>query len=551
MVAMLLLSLSGIAQTTLTFTKVTSASELEAGTSYLIVGYDDDLGYCAMSYQKSNNRHAIPVTDDGGSISLTPATDPGSQTEAHQFILMGSSGAWTFYDPLKEGYLYAASSSSNQLKTQSNNNANGEWVIEFNGDGTAVITAQGENTRNIMRFNENSSNGDPLFSCYNSGSSINVPVSLYKVGGTSQPKPEPTNYPTNFIVSAIDGTDVTLTWTDAVGGQVPDKYLVVASTGDIPVPTDGVPVPNGPTAQNVGYGAETWTFTGLESNTTYHFAIFPYTNNSIYIDYKTDGNYPTDVATTQELYILLFEDFDEDLGVFTAYDMYGDQGWHQGTYQGTTYANMNGYANSTYYVNEDWLISPLLHCDFQDVSLEFSTAKKYEGPQLEVKISADYDGQSEPTEAFWIDITDAFDYSPGNYEWVESGAVGLWNIFHQYGVFDNPDFYVAFVYTSTEDAASSWEIDYVRVFSEGTISVEEHNRPAISLYPNPAREQVSFMLDDDAEVSIFDMTGRKVSVTECKAGQAQVGVSELENGVYFVNFRFANGATAVSKFVKF
>ena len=551
MVAMLLLSVSGIAQTTLTFSRVTSASELEAGTSYLIVGYDDNLGYCAMSYQKTNNRHAIPVTDDGGSISLTPATDPGSQTEAHQFILMGSSGAWTFYDPLKEGYLYAASSSSNQLKTQSNNNANGEWVIEFNGDGTAVITAQGENTRNIMRFNENSSNGDPLFSCYNSGSSINVPVSLYKVGGTSQPKPEPTNYPTNFIVSAIDGTDVTLTWTDAVGGQVPDKYLVVASTGDIPVPTDGVPVPNGPTAQNVGYGAETWTFTGLESNTTYHFAIFPYTNNSIYIDYKTDGNYPTDVATTQELYILLFEDFDEDLGVFTAYDMYGDQGWHQGTYQGTTYANMNGYANSTYYVNEDWLISPLLHCDFQDVSLEFSTAKKYEGPQLEVKISADYDGQSEPTEAFWIDITDAFDYSPGNYEWVESGAVGLWNIFHQYGVFDNPDFYVAFVYTSTEDAASSWEIDYVRVFSEGTISVEEHNRPAISLYPNPAREQVSFMLDDDAEVSIFDMTGRKVSVTECKAGQAQVGVSELENGVYFVNFRFANGATAVSKFVKF
>jgi hypothetical protein len=551
MVAILLLSVSGIAQTTLTFSRVTSASELEAGTSYLIVGYDDDLGYCAMSYQKSNNRHAIPVTDDGGSISLTPATDPGSQTEAHQFILMGSSGAWTFYDPLKEGYLYAASSSSNQLKTQSNNNANGEWVIEFNGDGTAVITAQGENTRNIMRFNENSSNGDPLFSCYNSGSSINVPVSLYKVGGTSQPKPEPTNYPTNFIVSAIDGTDVTLTWTDAVGGQVPDKYLVVASTGDIPVPTDGVPVPNGPTAQNVGYGAETWTFTGLESNTTYHFAIFPYTNNSIYIDYKTDGNYPTDVATTQELYILLFEDFDEDLGVFTAYDMYGDQGWHQGVYQGTTYANMNGYANSTYYVNEDWLISPLLHCDFQDVSLEFSTAKKYEGPQLEVKISADYDGQSEPTEAFWIDITDAFDYSPGNYEWVESGAVGLWNIFHQYGVFDNPDFYVAFVYTSTEDAASSWEIDYVRVFSEGTISVEEHNRPAISLYPNPAREQVSFMLDDDAEVSIFDMTGRKVSVTECKAGQAQVGVSELENGVYFVNFRFANGATAVSKFVKF
>ena len=551
LVAMLLLSVSGIAQTP-TWTKITSPSELVAGTSYLIVGYDEALGYCAMSYQKSNNRHAIPVTDDGGSISLTPATDPGSQTEAHQFILMGSSGAWTFYDPLKEGYLYAASSSSNQLKTQSNNNANGEWVIEFNGDGTAVITAQGENTRNIMRFNENSSNGDPLFSCYNSGSSINVPVSLYKVGGTSQPKPEPTNYPTNFIVSAIDGTDVTLTWTDAVGGQVPDKYLVVASTGDIPVPTDGVPVPNGPTAQNVGYGAETWTFTGLESNTTYHFAIFPYTNNSIYIDYKTDGNYPTDVATTQELYILLFEDFDEDLGVFTAYDMYGDQGWHQGTYQGTTYAVCNGYANQTYNENEDWLISPAISSNGnQDANLSFRTAMKFDGTPLQVMISIDYDGQSEPTDFDWIDISDAFDFSTGNYEWVESGEVEVYSAIGYGGQNYQPDFYVAFVYRSSSESASSWEIDYVKVVSYGAVSVEENNCPAISLYPNPAREQVSFMLDDDAEVSIFDMTGRKVSVTECKAGQAQVGVSELENGVYFVNFRFANGATAVSKFVKF
>ena len=551
LVAMLLLSLSGIAQTTLTFTRVNSASELEAGTSYLIVGYDDNLGYCAMSYQKSNNRHAIQVTEVGGSISLTPATDPSSQTEAHQFILMGSNGAWEFFDPLREGYLYAASSTANQLKTQTTNNANGEWAIEFNDDGTAVVTAQGENTRNIMRFNENSSNGDPLFSCYNSGSTINVPVSLYKVGGAPvPPQPEPCDYPTNFAAS-VDGVDVTLTWNDVVCEQQTIKYLVLGSTGEIVVPTDGTPVPNGDLAMNVNNGVETVTFCDLQGGTTYHFAIFPYTNSGANIDYKTDGNYPTVTVTTEEIYVLLFEDFDEDLGVFTAYDMYGDQGWHQGSYQGTTYANMNGYANQTYNANEDWLISPLLHCDFQDVLLEFNTAKKFEGPQLEVKISADYDGQSEPTEAFWIDITDAFDYSPGNYEWVESGAVGLWNIFHQYGVFDNPDFYVAFVYYSTEVAAASWEIGYVRVFSQGTISVEEHNRPEISLYPNPAREQVSFVLDDDAEVSIFDMTGRMVSVTECKAGQAQVGVSELENGVYFVNFRFANGATTVSKFVKF
>ena len=47
------------------------------------------------------------------------------------------------------------------------------------------------------------------------------------------------------------------------------------------------------------------------------------------------------------------------------------------------------------------------------------------------------------------------------------------------------------------------------------------------------------------------MTGRKVSTTNCEAGQVQLNVSELVNGVYFVNVRFANGTTAVSKFVKF
>ena len=544
LVAMLLLSISGIAQTTLTFTKVNSASELEAGTSYLIVGYDDNLGYCAMSYQKSNNRHAIQVTEVGGSISLTPATDPNSQTEAHQFILMGSNGAWEFYDPLKEGYLYAASSSSNQLKTQSTNNANGEWAIEFNDDGTAEVTAQGENTRNIMRFNENSSNGDPLFSCYNSGSSINVPVSLYKVGGTSQPKPEPTNYPTNFMVSEVDGTNVTLTWTDAVGEQVPDKYLVVASTGNITVPTDGVPVPNGPSAQNVNYGAETWTFTGLQGGTTYHFAIFPYTNSSANIDYKTDGNYPTAMANTEDIIYLLDEDFEgDDLGAFFAYDMYGEQSWHNATYSGNSYAYMNGYASGSAHKNVDWLISNVLDGGYQSITLQFRSAKNYTGEDLVLVISTNYDGVSEPSDFEWTEITNMFDWSSGGYEWVESGVMDITSFIGEH-------FYIAFVYESTDVEAAAWQVDDVKVIARNSLSVNE-NTQSIGLYPNPAREQVSFMLDDDAQVSIFDMTGRMVSMTECKAGQAQVGVNELVNGVYFVNFRFANGGTAVSKLVKF
>ena len=511
---------------------------------YLIVGNDEELGDFAMGYQKQNNRHAVAVTDDGGNITVTPAIDPYSEGDANQFMLGGSANAWTFYDPLREGYLYAASSSSNQLKTQSTNNANGEWSIVFNADGTAEVVAQGENSRNNMRFNPN--NGTPLFSAYAETSTVDTRVCLYKAGGTVEPDPEPSNYPTNFTAT-VDGTDVTLTWTDAVGEQLPHRYVVIAALGAVTPPTDGIAIADSDMAKNVNYGTQTVTFSGLQGGGIYHFGIFPYTNSGANIDYKTDGSYPTATVATENIEFLLYEEFDEDLGVFFAYDAYGDQGWHQGSHQGTTYANMNGYAEQASHQNEDWLIGYVEVPDltFTDIFMEFRTAMKFDGDPLRVAISMDYDGQSDPSDFEWEDITDAFDYSTGDYEWVESGELNVIDYA------ENGSFYIAFIYTSSDEAASSWEIDYVKVWGKFTAAVNDNEMACVSLYPNPAREQVSFTLDNDAQINIFDVTGRMVREMNVAAGNAQLNVSELENGVYFVNFRYANGMTAVAKFVKF
>ncbi len=542
LVAVLLLSLSGIAQTT--YTMVNSASQLEAGAKYVLVGYDNDGQAFIMSYQKSNNRHALAIDEAGGVITATVATDPSQQDAPFEFTLDGAPGAWTIYDPLNNGYLYAAGG-GNYLRTQTDLTDNGRWTITDGDEGGMVPVSNGGVEQCYMRYNITST----LFGCYKESSNVAAPVYFFKAGGAAEPDPEPSNYPTDFYYLGA-GTDVILTWTDATGAQLPHKYLVLASTGNITVPTDGTPVADGILAKNVPYGTQVAEFTGLQGGTTYHFAIFPYTNSGANIDYKTDGDYPTLTATTEEIYTLLFEDFNEDLGVFTAYDMYGDQGWHQGSYQGTTYAVCNGYANQTYNENEDWLISPAISSNgYQDAILSFRTAMKFDGDPLQVKVSVDYDGQSEPTDFDWVDITDAFDFSTGNYEWVESGDVDIWGILDGYAL-GYPDFYVAFVYKSSSESASSWEIDYVKVVSYGALVVEENNQ-TIGLYPNPACEQVSFTLESDAQVSIFDMTGRKVSETNVAAGQAQLDVKELVNGVYFVNFRFADGTSAVSKFVKF
>ena len=544
LMAMLLLSFSGIAQTT--YTMVNSASQLEAG-QYILVGYDNDGNAFVMSYQKSNNRHALDITDNGGVITATVATDATQQDAPYEFTLDGAPGAWTLFDPLNNGYL-CAPGGGNYLRTQSELNENGRWTITDGDEGGMVPVSNGGVEQCIMRYNITST----LFGCYKESSNVAATVYFFKAGGAAQPDPEPSNYPTDFTAT-VNEVNVTLTWTDATGEQLPAKYLVLATTGEVTVPVDGTPVANSDLAMNVNYGVETVTFSGLQGGTTYKFAIFPYTNSGDNIDYLTSGNYPLVEATTENINYLLFEDFDEELGVFTAYDAFGDQGWHQGTYNGTTYANMNGYANGGANENEDWLIGEvpgMTDVRFTDIFLEFRTAMKFDGDPIRVVVSGDYELNSDPSDYQWIDITDAFDYSTGNYEWVESGKV---NIIDEVGEFANSGYswYVAFVYNSTNEAASSWEIDYVKVSAQFVASTNENETSAISIYPNPASEQVSFVLDEAAEVSIFDMTGRKVITTNVAAGEAQLNVSELFDGVYFVNIRHANGSTAVSKFVKF
>ena len=140
---------------------VTSTDQLVAGRKYLIV--NTSAGKALGTTQNNNNRSAAPVTISNNVIA-------GIGDDVCELILGGQSGAWTFFDSqwnTTGGYLYAASSSANQLKTQANNDANGQWTINVASNGTATIKANGANTRNIIRYNPNG--GNPIFSCYASG----------------------------------------------------------------------------------------------------------------------------------------------------------------------------------------------------------------------------------------------------------------------------------------------------------------------------------------------------------------------------------------------
>lgn len=141
-----------------TFELVTNASDLEEGAE--IVMTNNGVTY-AMGAQTSNNRS---TTDDftKNGTSTTVTVEEGSDV---QILTLGKSNDhWTFYDSNLDGYLYAASSSSNYLRTQSSNDANGEWEISITDD-VATIEAQGTNTNNLLKYN----GSNFIFSCYGSG----------------------------------------------------------------------------------------------------------------------------------------------------------------------------------------------------------------------------------------------------------------------------------------------------------------------------------------------------------------------------------------------
>ena len=147
------------------WTKVTSASDLNVGDKVVIVA--NDYNYAISKTQNSNNRGQAAVTKSGNEVSWTSGVQ--------EFELKAGTKNNTFAFYTGSGYLYAASSSSNYLRTQTTNNDNGSWAITIAANGTATVKAQGTYTRNVMQYNQSSS----LFACYSSASQKAICIYKY------------------------------------------------------------------------------------------------------------------------------------------------------------------------------------------------------------------------------------------------------------------------------------------------------------------------------------------------------------------------------------
>ena len=198
-----------------TYELVTDVSSLGIGSKIVITAASGILKALSTN-QKENNRAETDVVKYSDNKYITITSDVQILTLEYGT----KKGTWALYTG--NGYLYAASSSKNYLKTQNSNNDNGSWNITIDTNNYAIIQAQGANSHNYIQYNA----GSALFSCYESGTS-QLPVAIYKKMACST-EPTVLTTPTNLQVANITATSATLSWT---GDENASSYVVFITDG--------------------------------------------------------------------------------------------------------------------------------------------------------------------------------------------------------------------------------------------------------------------------------------------------------------------------------
>lgn len=168
---------------------------------------------------------------------------------------------------------------------------------------------------------------------------------------------------------------------------------------------------------------------------------------------------------------LFSEDFSDDsgnaiLGAMQAVDVSSNKSWGPESFEGATFAAMNGFEADT--ASEDWLVTPEVDLGgLSAATLRFTTMKNFEGPPLEVLVAPDYSGAGTPEAiqaASWQALS-GYALSPGDYTETDSGPVDL-------SEYIGDTVHIAFKYTSTGTAAgdaAKWELSRVQVTDQAPV----------------------------------------------------------------------------------
>ncbi len=253
--------------------------------------------------------------------------------------------------------------------------------------------------------------------------------------------------------------------------------------------------------------------------------------------YDNSGIATASYVIMSDVVVIMSQDWEGDMNGWTFVTIEGNKPWTIGTYAGNHYANANGYGDDVN--NEQWCISPAFNLNaraYQNVTLTFMNATKFDGPALELYFSNDYDGQ-DPTAASW----EPLEYIPseGNYTWTESGEISL-------DEFSGENCYIAFRYISTiEDGAAAWEVDDIMIVAgEGQTTITPDATLDVAVWNRSNELVIENNGDETLNVVVYNLVGQPV-LSENVASGSNVIRHNFAEGVYIVRISDGKEMTGV------
>lgn len=81
----------------------------------------------------------------------------------------------------------------------------------------------------------------------------------------------------------------------------------------------------------------------------------------------------------------------------------------------------------------------------------------------------------------------------------------------------------------------------------GTESLSEINSASCDVYPNPVKDVVTVKADNIKQIMIYNSLGQMMKSVDCNDNISDINVSDLENGIYFLNVIDNEGKISTNK----
>lgn len=103
--------------------------------------------------------------------------------------------------------------------------------------------------------------------------------------------------------------------------------------------------------------------------------------------------------------------------------------------------------------------------------------------------------------------------------------------------FKNNDILIRFV--SKNDNGSVLYIDSIGIYSYNSHKILDNllNNQMPVIYPNPTSELLFIEINQNDDVIIYDLTGKKIKTTKLLQGKNSINILDLDSGIYFVKFK--------------